>query len=69
MLETDGRGYPPHLQVGNLYFHRWRGQDQLGRHIKCLICNVDSNTRTRNGDAKFIRAHRRCGFLRKPEKS
>lgn len=59
---TSGRGYPPHLVPGNLYTHVWRGREQVGRHTACLVCGVSSNTRNRNGDARFIRAHRRCGF-------
>lgn len=54
--------YPPHLDVGNLQFHRWKGENQMGRVVTCLVCNITSNTRNRNGDAKFIRAHRRCSF-------
>lgn len=61
---TNGRGYPPHLVPGNLYTHVWRGREQVGRHTACLVCEVSSNTRNRNGDARFIRAHRRCGFSR-----
>jgi hypothetical protein len=56
--------YPPHLDVGNLYCHRLRGAVQVGRHIVCLVCNESSNSRTRNGDARFILAHKRCGFRR-----
>jgi hypothetical protein len=62
---TTGRGYPPHLTVVNWSFHTWRGQEQIGRVTACLICDVQSNTRNRNGDAKFIRAHRRCGMFLK----
>jgi hypothetical protein len=56
--------YPPHLEVGNLYCHVWRGHEQIGRHVECLVCKVTNNTRNRNGDARFIRRHRRCGFDR-----
>lgn len=52
--------YPPHLEVGNLHTHRRKGREEIGRFVVCLACNVESNTRTRNGDARFIRAHRRC---------
>jgi hypothetical protein len=67
MWATNGNGYPPHLDVGNLYCHHWKGQSQVGRSVKCLACNVESNTRNRNGDAKFIRQHRRCGLLQPAE--
>lgn len=63
MKVTNGHGYPAHLEPGNFFHHYWRDEQQVGRHTKCLICNVESNTRNRNGDARFIRAHRRCGFL------
>ena len=56
--------YPAHLEVGNLHCHHWRGEDQVGRHVRCLACNVTSNTRNRNGDARFIRAHRKCAPTR-----
>lgn len=65
MIATNGRGYPPHLEPGNLYCHHWKGEDQVGRHTYCAICDVHSNSRNRNGDARFIRAHRRCGFLQR----
>lgn len=54
--------YPLHLEVANLICHHWRGERQVGRVVTCLVCNVMSNTRNRNGDAKFIRAHRHCAF-------
>jgi hypothetical protein len=54
--------YPPHLEAGNLLCHHWRGEDQIGRHLVCHVCNESNNTRNRNGDARFIRRHRRCGF-------
>jgi hypothetical protein len=63
--ETNGRGYPPHLTPGNLLCHVWKGTQQIGRSTTCLICGVQSNTRNRNGDARFIRAHRRCGLFLK----
>lgn len=59
---TQGRGYPPHLVPGNLFCHRWHGKVQIGRVTTCQVCGVTSETRNRNGDARFIRAHRRCGF-------
>jgi hypothetical protein len=66
MLATNGRGYPRHLEPGNLYTHIWKGERQVGRFTRCLACGVESNTRNRNGDARFIRAHRRCGMLTHP---
>lgn len=54
--------YPPHLEVATLFFHRWKGRKEVGRYVVCLVCNTESNTRTRRGDARFIRAHRRCAF-------
>ena len=68
-LTPDGAPdcYPPHLEVWNLCCHNWRGQRQPGRFVRCLVCNVASNTRNRNGDARFIRAHRRCA-LRPPRR-
>lgn len=65
MWVTNGSGYPAHLEVANLYAHRWRGEEQVGRHVVCHVCGVESNTRNRNGDARFLRAHRRCGFRRR----
>lgn len=52
--------YPPHLEVVNWNSHCWKGVVQPGRCVTCLACNVHNNTRNRNGDARFIRAHRRC---------
>lgn len=66
-LDT-GSFYPAHLVVGNLYCHVWRGEQQVGRHVECLVCGITNNTRNRNGDARFVRAHRRCGFDRQAEK-
>jgi hypothetical protein len=66
---TTGRGYPAHLEVVNWNCHTWRGQEQIGRVTTCLICGIQSNTRNRNGDARFIRAHRRCGMFLRGKKS
>jgi hypothetical protein len=52
--------YPPHLVVGNFLYYVRKGVKQIGRHIECLACNVTNNSRTRNGDAKFLKQHRRC---------
>ena len=60
---TTGRGYPPHLKVVNWNGHNWRGTEQIGRIVTCEVCGIRSNTRNRNGDAGFIRQHRRCGFF------
>lgn len=54
--------YPPHLEVAILC-HYWKGQQQIGRYVRCSVCGVDSNTRNRNGDARFIRQHRKCGLI------
>lgn len=56
--------YPAHLEVAVL-MHSRRGRQEPGRHVVCLVCGVDSNTRTRNGDAAFLREHRRCGYAQK----
>lgn len=56
--------YPPHLEVGNLFCHHWRGRNEVGRHIVCRVCNVSSNARNRRGDARFILAHKHCSPLR-----
>lgn len=52
--------YPPHLTVANWNCHVRKGVETPGRCVTCLACDAHSNTRTRNGDARFIRAHRRC---------
>jgi hypothetical protein len=54
--------YPPHLTVGNLYTHVRKGVETVGRHITCRVCNINNNNRSRNGDARFIRLHKHCGF-------
>lgn len=59
VLERDDF-YPPHLEVANLFCHHRKGKSEVGRVITCKVCDMTSNSRTRNGDAKFLRAHRRC---------
>lgn len=61
---TSTHFYPLHIEAGNFYFHQWKGERQVGRYLKCLVCGITNNTRNRNGDARFIRTHKRCGFDR-----
>lgn len=60
--ELKSNIYPAHLEVDNLFSHNWKGRQQVGCFIRCLVCDVESNTRNRNGDAKFVKKHRRCGL-------
>lgn len=57
-----GDFYPPHLIVRNWNCHTRLGVETVGRVVTCLVCDVMSNTRSRGGDARFIRAHRRCAL-------
>lgn len=50
--------YPPHLDV-----HQWFGSGFV--FIECLVCHRASGHRTQSRlvRARFLRTHRRCGFL------
>lgn len=58
--------YPPHLVVRNKHaYYPIDGKPQVGRYCACMVCGeINTRTKSRNGDARFIRKHRRCGLSR-----